>query len=146
MRVCLLDVNTLVALAWPNHVHHAPAIEWFSEHHADGWATCPLTESGFVRVSSNPRATSEAKSPTEALFLLRELVGLAEHRFWQDDFSIATSDLLDSAKLVGYRQVTDAHLLALTIRHGGRLVSFDRGLREIVPANSAADDLLTILE
>jgi len=145
VSVCLFDVNVLVALAWPNHVHHAPAKEWFSAHHAEGWATCPVTESGFVRVSSNPRATPEAKSPAEALFLLRQMVGLDGHHFWVDDISIARSDLIDSSKLLGHRQVTDAHLLALAMRHGGRLVSFDRGLREIVPPDASAGEVLLIL-
>ena len=146
MSVCLLDVNALVALAWPNHVHHSSAKEWFAANHAEGWATCPITESGFVRVSSNPRATPEAKSPTEALFLLRQMVALAGHHFWADDVSIAQSRLIDRSKLFGYRQVTDAHLLALAIRHDGRLVSFDRGLRSIIPAGTNADELLIILD
>jgi toxin-antitoxin system PIN domain toxin len=146
LRVCLLDVNTLVALAWPNHVHHAPAMRWFSAHHSDGWATCPLTESGFVRVSSSPLATTEAKSPAEALFLLRKIVALPGHSFWDDDVSLALSEHVDPTKLVGYRQITDAHLVALTIRRGGRLVTFDRGVRQILPASSDSDDLLILLD
>jgi toxin-antitoxin system PIN domain toxin len=145
MSACLLDVNVLVALAWPNHVHHAPAKEWFAAHHAAGWATCSVTESGFVRVSSNSRATPEAKSPAEALFLLRQMVAQTGHQFWLDDISIAKSELIDAAKLLGHRQVTDAHLVALTIHHGGRLVSFDRGLLDVVPAGTRAHEVLTIL-
>jgi len=145
VSVCLLDVNVLVALAWPNHLHHAPAKEWFAAHHADGWATCPITEGGFVRVSSNPHATPEAKSPAEALFLLRRLVALDGYHFWADDTSLVHSDLIDSHKIVGHRQVTDAHLLALALRHGGRLASFDRGLRDIVPAGTMPEELLVIL-
>ncbi len=145
MSVCLLDVNTMVALAWPNHVHHAPAQEWFVANRLSGWATCPVTESGFARVSSNPSANPEARSPSEALFLLREMVTLDGHQFWPDEISIAQSDLIDAAKLFGHRQVTDAHLLALALYHGGRLVSFDRGLRDIVPKHVTAADVLTIL-
>lgn len=145
MSCYLLDVNTLIALAWPNHVHHAPASEWFVAHHAAGWATCSVTESGFVRVSSNPRATPEAKTPAEALFLLRQMVSQASHRFWPDEISMARSELIDSSKLHGHRQVTDAHLMALAIHHGGRLVSFDRGLRDIVPGDVRAADVLIIL-
>jgi toxin-antitoxin system PIN domain toxin len=142
---CLLDVNTLVALAWPNHVHHAPATEWFAAHHAAGWATCPVTESGFVRVSSNPRATLEAKSPAEALFLLRQMVTQASHEFWPDEISIAQSELIDSSGLLGHRQVTDAHLIALAIHHGGRLVSFDRRLGDLVPAGYRSQDVVVVL-
>lgn len=52
--VALLDVNVLVALFDPAHVHHDAAHAWFGEHCAQGWATCALTENGLVRVLSNP--------------------------------------------------------------------------------------------
>jgi predicted nucleic acid-binding protein len=45
--VSLLDVNLLVALAWPNHVHHQVALSWFQKNQASGWATCPVTQSGY---------------------------------------------------------------------------------------------------
>lgn len=146
MKVSLLDVNTLVALAWPNHIHHASALHWFSANHADGWATCPLTESGFVRVSSSAQATPEAKSPAQAIHLLREIVALPGHTFWKDDISLAHTELVDPSRLVGYRQVTDAHLVALTLRHRGRLVTFDRGIQQVLPLISDSDDLLVILD
>lgn len=142
--VSLLDVNTLVALAWPNHVHYAAAHTWFERHHTDGWATCPLTESGFVRVSSNPAATREAKTPGEAVLLLRRMVDLPGHVFWDDSTSLARSEDLPLERLTGHQQVTDAHLLLLTIQHRGQLVTFDTGLRQLIPPNYE-DDLLTIL-
>ena len=141
----LLDVNTLVALAWPNHVHHAAARAWYTAHRDQGWATCPVTESGFVRVSSSPRATPEARTPLEALTLLRRIVELPGHRFWQDDVSLAREEHLALGRLVGYRQVTDAHLLSLAIRRGGRLVTFDRGVRQLVPDGQDPDDVLLVL-
>lgn len=79
--IALLDVNLLVALAWPKHVHHVPALRWFRAHRDDGWATCPLTQTGFVRVSSNRSALPDAKSPQEALQLLRRIVALPGHVF-----------------------------------------------------------------
>jgi toxin-antitoxin system PIN domain toxin len=87
--VSLLDVNLLIALAWPNHVHHRTAMTWFQRHQEDGWATCPVTQSGFVRVSSNPQAVSDARSPAEAVLLLRRIVALPHHEFWQDDVALA---------------------------------------------------------
>ena len=50
----LLDVNVLVALFDPDHVHHEAAHVWFAATRGAGWATCPLTENGVVRVLSNP--------------------------------------------------------------------------------------------
>ena len=144
-RVALLDVNVLVALAWPNHVHHEAALRWFEANHGDGWATCPSTQSGFVRVSSNRKVTPEARSPHEAILLLRRIVGLPGHRFWPDDISIASLPEIEPERLVGYRQVTDAHLLALAIRRGGRLATFDRGVESLVPPGETAEAVLLLL-
>jgi len=142
----LLDVNLLVALAWPNHVHHAAALGWFRRSQPAGWATCPLTESGFVRVSSNPSAMPEARSPREAIHLLRRIVALPQHVFWHDDVSM-TSDSMAEIPLVGHRQITDAHLLALAQSRGGRLATLDGGIRSLVPhGHEAAEILCLVLE
>ncbi|MFQ5744537.1 MAG: TA system VapC family ribonuclease toxin, partial [Acidobacteriota bacterium] len=112
----LLDVNFLVALAWPNHIHHQAATIWFEENHRRGWATCPLTQSGFVRVSSNRKVIPDARTPTEAIILLRELTALEGHEFWIDDVVMASPDHVDPRRIVGHRQVTDAHMVALVLR------------------------------
>ena len=118
----------LVALAWPNHVHHAAAHHWFLANRESGWATCPLTESGFVRVSSNRRAIPEACEPREAIALLDLIRAQEGHAFWADDISPSDPLWTPFARVTGYRQFTDAHLLALAMRHGGRLATFDRRL------------------
>ena len=138
----LLDVNLLVALAWPNHIHHVAALAWFRRNQAAGWATCPLTESGFVRVSSNSSVMPEARSPREAIHLLRRIVALPHHVFWHDDVSIASSGFMDDCPVNGYRQVTDAHLLALARQRGGRLATLDGRMRSLVPRGSDAAEVL----
>jgi toxin-antitoxin system PIN domain toxin len=135
--IALLDVNVLVALAWPNHVHHEAAHAWFGEHQGAGWATCPLTQSGFVRVSSHPRIVPGARSPGEAILLLRRIVALAHHDFRSDDVAIADPASVDAERVVTHGQVTDAHLLALARRRGGRLATFDSGVRDLL---GRADD------
>lgn len=120
--MALLDVNALVALAWDAHVHHAAVRSWFSTSAADGWATCPVTESGFVRVSSNPKVLPHPISVEEARAVLRALRKHETHRFLRDDVSLANAEI---PPLSGYRQVTDAHLLAIARRHDMRLVTFD---------------------
>jgi toxin-antitoxin system PIN domain toxin len=122
----LLDVNVLVALAWPNHVHHNLARRWFARNHSNGWATCSTTENGFVRISSNPGVVDEARDPVEAILLLQRLVAVDGYRFWKDDVSIARFPADDAERIRGHRQVTDAHLIALARGHGGRLATFDR--------------------
>ena len=135
--VALLDVNVLVALAWPNHVHHAVAQRWFARREREEWATCPLTQSGFVRVSSNPRALPTAVMPEEAILALRRIVELPRHVFWVDDVSLATSEHVDLDRLLSYRRVTDAHLLALALHRGGRLATLDRRILGLVPSGVA---------
>jgi uncharacterized protein len=143
----LLDVNLLVALAWPNHIHHAAALDWFRRSQAAGWATCPLTESGFVRVSSNSSVLPDARSPREAIHLLRRILALPHHVFWHDDVSMASSEFIDEVPLAGYRQVTDAHLLTLARQRGGRLATLDGKMRSLVPrGRDAAEILCLVLE
>ncbi len=143
--IALLDVNLLVALAWPSHVHHGAALGWFRANQSSGWATCPVTQSGFVRVSSNRSIIPEAKTPQEAIGLLQRIVARPGHRFWNDDVAVSNAAEIESARLVGYRQVTDAHLLALAIRRGGRLATFDGGIRELVPKERSAEDVVCVL-
>jgi len=144
--ISLLDVNLLVALAWPNHVHHRPALRWFGEHWEEGWASCPLTQSGFVRVSSNYKVLPEAKTPREAALLLRRIVALPHHVFWEDDVSLATSEQVDLSRILGHRQVTDAHLVALALRRGGRLATFDSGVLDLVPAGATPEAAVCLVK
>lgn len=136
----LLDVNLLVSLAWPNHVHHIQALAWFRRRRGQPWATTPLTEAGFVRVSSNTSAIPAAVTPTEALALLDRMREVAGHRFLADDVPSVVGSYLTPEQVATYRQVTDAHLLAVARRHGARLATLDRG----VAALAGGDDLVLV--
>jgi toxin-antitoxin system PIN domain toxin len=139
--MALLDVNALIALAWDSHVHHARMRAWFTENSAHGWATCPLTESGFVRVSSNPKVLPAAIGVNAARGVLSALRAHDAHRFLTDDVSLSDSDV---PAISGHRQVTDAHLLTLARRHGVRLVTFDAGTLTLGQARDV--ELLTVLQ
>jgi uncharacterized protein len=95
-----------------------------------------------VRVSSNPSAVSDARSPAEAVLLLRRIVALPYHEFWQDDVALASPALLEEVRLVGHRQVTDAHLLLLAGRRGGRLATLDGKIRSLVPPGREAAEVV----
>ncbi len=123
--MALLDVNALVALAWDSHVHHQAVRTWFAANSADGWATCPVTESGFVRVSSNPKVLPSFIAVEAARGVLSALRDVGGHRFLVNDVSLTDPDV---PAMVGHRQVTDAQLLTLARRHGTRLVTFDAGI------------------
>jgi len=131
--IALLDVNVLIALAWPNHVFHTPAKNWFRAQREPGWATCATTENGFIRISSNTRTIPEAKSPLEAALLLRRLISIQGHVFWPEESSILDDRWIGLEKVHTYRQVTDAHLLALALKNDGCLATFDRGILGLVP-------------
>lgn len=132
--VALPDVNVLVALAWPIHVHHELVHKWLAGHGDQQWATCPLTQSGFVRVSSNRNVIPAAKSPREALRALESMLAHPQHVFLADHVSIADRQWVAVDKLIGHRQVTDAHLLGVALMSGAQLVTLDRSLVSLVPA------------
>src|SRR5579871_6360900 len=119
MRVSLLDVNVLLALAWPNHAHHDAAHNWFAANRRSGWATCPHTQTSFLRLSMQPAVVKTAIGFEDALKSLTASIGAAEHQFWPLDSSI--SDLLPEirGRIGGHHQITDALLLDLAIRRGG---------------------------
>ena len=125
-RVALLDVNVLVALFHPDHVHHDLAHDWFADHRRDGWATCAVTENGFVRVSTQLAAGDAATRPARILEQLGTFCASGQHHFWSESVSIRDRKLFDSAFLSGHRQVTDMYLLGLARRMNGRLATFDR--------------------
>jgi uncharacterized protein len=127
----LLDVNVLIALAWPRHVHHLPATAWFATAHDRGWATTPVTEAGFVRVSSNPRVFPNGVTPGQAAGLLAAMREVAGHEFWADTTSLADTVEEVSAHVHGSSAVTDAHLALLCARSRGTLVTFDRGVAKL---------------
>jgi toxin-antitoxin system PIN domain toxin len=143
-RVALLDVNVLIAMAWPNHVHHQPARAWFERHHRAGWATTPITQTGFVRVSSNRAAIAVATTPPLAISLLTSMCSLPGHQFWPDDVSGVCGDTGDPELVRTHRNVTDAHLLALAERLDGSLVTFDAGIARLLGDRS--ESFLEILK
>ena len=108
-------------------------------------ATCPVIQSGFVRVSSDRRIIPEAKSPAESILLLRRMTEVGSHFFWSDDTSLLDSEFISAQRIIGHRQVTDAHLVALTLRRQGRLATFDKGVAQVVPPTVKPKDVLIFL-
>ncbi|MGH6858902.1 MAG: TA system VapC family ribonuclease toxin [Phyllobacterium sp.] len=124
----LLDVNVLIALFDPAHVHHDPAHEWFADVGQPAWATCPLTENALLRIVGNPRYPNSPGTPVAVAPLLAGLTALTGHVFWPDDISLMDKALVDANRLLTSSQITDTYLLALARSHGGHLATFDRRL------------------
>jgi hypothetical protein len=125
-RVALLDVNVLVALFDPDHVHHDAAHEWFVANRQTGWATCPLTENGLIRILSNPVYTPAPETPAAIIRRLDSFCASGQHVFWTDEISLRDREVLERTGGLSHRQVTDVYLLGLAKHRKGRLATFDR--------------------
>jgi uncharacterized protein len=123
--VALLDVNVLIALFDPAHVHHEAAHKWFESNRKYRWATCPLTENAFVRVLSNPSYPSQTTTVEDATSRLQTFSSEREHVFWPDSVSIRERGRFRWNHVQGHRQLTDVYLLALAVSNQGRLATFD---------------------
>lgn len=144
MTPLLLDVSVLIALVDESHGAHNKVQRWFRDLDGKPWATCALTEAGFVRIISNPKFFEPPLDVGEALELLAVLKRLPGHCFWPMDVDLVEAVALFREKLFGHGQVTDAYLLGLAIRNRGCLVTLDRAIEAM-----AGDDFgqnLTILE
>lgn len=141
MKPYLLDVNLLIALAWPSHVHHRHSQRWFAGLRSRGFRTCPLTQTGFVRISSNPAFTKDAVPPSVAAALLSQITSLPSHGFWPADLSFADA-VAEVGLIGGHRQVTDAYLLALARARQGIVATLDRGIIALAGPNRDAVELL----
>jgi toxin-antitoxin system PIN domain toxin len=139
--VALLDVNVLIALFDPVHTHHEAAHEWFEPNRRLGWATCPLTENGLVRIISSPSYTGRRTTIQDAIQRLTLFRGSGDYTFWPDSASLCDGLLVRPTHILGHRQLTDIYLLALAVTRGGRLATFDRSIPLAAVDGATADQL-----
>ena len=137
----LLDVNVILALIDPAHIHHERAHRWFVDRAKDGWDSCPITENGVLRVMSNPGYPNSQPMST-ILASMASLFEVGVHRFVPDSISLF-DDLVDSSRLLSSGQVTDSYLLALAVHHGSKVATFDTKIvTEPVAGGSSALTLI----
>ena len=127
-RIALLDVNVLIALVDPQHVHHEPSHRWFQDHGGHGWATCPLTQNALLRILGNPRYPNSPGGPLVVMPFLQALLAHPTHVFWPDVLSWEAAGVFEAEALLHHGQITDTYLRGLAVHHQGILVSFDRRL------------------
>ena len=142
MTTYLLDVNLLLALSDPMHVHHEIAHHWFSERGHSGWATCPLTENGYIRVASHPKYPNSPGPPSVTLVILRRFCAHSNHQFWGSGTTLRHALAADA--VLTHNHITDIYLLALALQNGGKLATLDRGIP--VAALMHGADALEVLE
>lgn len=144
-RVALLDVNVLVALFDPDHIHHEAAHTWFAANRGHGWATCPITENGLVRILSNIAYTQGRHESTEAARRrLATFCASGNHAFWPEQLSIRDAQRFELTGL-SHGKITDVYLLAIAVDQGGRLVTFDRRI-PLTATVGAEPDQLEVIE
>ena len=127
-RTGLLDVNVLIALIDPAHEFHSCAHEWLDRNQRHGWATCPITENGCLRIMSRPGYPFPGLTVELVRGILADLIRVKGHQFWPDSLSILEQNRFDFSE-TGTKNVTDVYLLGLATSVGGRLVTFDRTIR-----------------
>ena len=129
IRRALLDVNVLIALLEPGHEFFQRAQEWFRTSHKDNWGVCPITEIGFIRITTNPSFYPGPRTHEQATFILAELANRPGYRYWPltENWTALTAPF--AARIAGHLQVTDAYLLGMAIKENGVLVTFDRGIK-----------------
>ena len=139
----LLDVNVLIALLDSDHASHDSAIDWFAKHARAGWASCPITQNGCIRIMSNPGYPNPLRVQA-VVERLAEACRQNIHEFWPDDVTLLDSNFVDSTRIHGPRQLTDIFLLALGVKHGGKLVTFDDGIPLAAVKKATKQNLLVL--
>ena len=143
MSTYLLDVNVLLALSDPRHIHHDTAHRWFASRERLAWATCPITENGFVRIASHPNYPNRPGDVPAVLSILRQFCTIEGHHFWAEDISLR--DILQPGMLIPHSQITDIFLLALAVHKGGKLATLDQRISTIVvPGGAQALELIAL--
>ena len=135
MKGYLLDVNLLIALAWPNHVQHRTAQAWFQRESQRGWGTCSLTQVAFVRISSHPAMINHVT--TQAAFAkLMEIIATPGHIFWAEPAGGYANELFSRTvpNTLTHNLVTDGFLATLAVSHDGKLATLDKQLVRTFPA------------
>ena len=124
MTIYLLDINLLLALTDPMHVHHERSHHWFAEKGQKAWATCPLTENGFVRIASHPNYPNRPGDVPAVIAILRQVCESLGHHFWAEDLRIL--EILEPDTIITHAQITDVYLLGLAVHNKGRLATLDQ--------------------
>ena len=122
----LLDTSVLIALLDANHLQHPLCTRWLATQQ-DGWASCPITLNGCIRILSQPQYPNRLPMQTVAKGL-QEAMAHPMHRFWPDEINPLAADALDWQRLLRPAEITDAYLLALAVRHQACLVTLDQGI------------------
>lgn len=139
----LLDINVLIALLDVDHPQHYVAGQWLAANIKDGWASCPLTQNGCIRIMSQP-AYPNSFPAAQVAARLSQACGHEAHQFWPNDISLLDENRIDVSCLLGPKQITDIYLVALAVKHRGRFVTFDDRLSLAAIRGAKAQHLVVL--
>ena len=140
---CLLDTSILIALLDASHIHHALSAQWLQTHGGAGWASCPITLNGCIRILSQPSYPN--RLPMQHVVAgLRQAMQNPLHEFWADDVNTVTTTAIDWSYTVRPAQLTDVYLLALAVAHEARFVTLDQGIAPACVPTARADQLVVL--
>ena len=141
----LLDVNVIIALLDADHVFHGRAHAWWAATGKHGWASCPLTENGVIRIMSNSSYSQQTRfTPGDLIAGLRRFISENDHEFWPDDISFCDGKSFIAEHLHSSRLLTDFYLLGLAVKNNGRLVTFDQRIPLSAVSNAKAENLRVV--
>jgi toxin-antitoxin system PIN domain toxin len=141
--ISLLDVNVLIALMDEQHIHHSRVMQWVSRSKDLRFATCAITQMGFVRVISQPTYVNPI-SLSQAFESISRLARSTRHVWWSLDQQLQDKTVFDHSRIHGHRQLTDLMLLALAVQNEGRLVTLDAKLPLAAVVGARPQHLLVI--
>lgn len=132
-------------MTWPAHRAHGKVQQWLAHHAREKWATCPFTETAFVRILSNPAFSPDALTPADAIALLRSNLTHPAHQFWPNDIGLLDAIGYCEPRIAGYQQITDVYLLGLALHKKGKLATLDSSITSLVSEKSAVRDAITLI-
>lgn len=139
----LLDINVLIALHDRDHIHHVRAASWFETNIEHGWASCPLTQNGCLRIM-NQAGYSSPQPLSMLMSMLQRSTSASAHETWFDDISVLDASRFHHAHMHSHSQLTDLYLLGLAVKNNGRLVSFDKRIPMSAVHGATSANMITL--
>ena len=134
MKKFLPDVNALLALLDPMHLHHEAAHAWYARQGPVRLVLCSHVVNGVIRVASQPRYPNPLGTCAQVRQTLKRFVEKAGPAFCQNDVSLLEDAVLKRADELTPSRVGDLYLLALAVANGVKFATFDTR----IPASAVA--------
>ena len=126
MKRYLLDVNALLALLDPLHVHHDAAHRWFENRSPMRLMICSHTLNGVIRVASQPKYPNTLGTSSRVREIMQQFVRQTDAETGEREISLLNDAILLRPEILTPSRVTDLYLLAFAAANGAMLATFDQ--------------------